>query len=52
MLKPAIKIGPADAGRRMTQADFEHAEVQDRYLYELGTPFWRRHRCGHAVGSW
>jgi Uma2 family endonuclease len=30
------KITPADAGRRMTLADFEHAEVQEGKLYELG----------------
>jgi Uma2 family endonuclease len=32
----AIKIGPADNGRRMSLADFEHAEVEGGYLYELG----------------
>jgi Uma2 family endonuclease len=36
MLKAAIKIGPADHGRRMSLAEFEHAEVQEGYLYELG----------------
>jgi Uma2 family endonuclease len=30
------KIGPADHGRRMTLADFEHAEVAEGHLYELG----------------
>jgi Uma2 family endonuclease len=36
MLKAAIKIGPADHGRSMSLADFDHAEVQEGYLYELG----------------
>jgi Uma2 family endonuclease len=31
-----IKIGPHDNGRRMSLADFEFAEVQEGYLYELG----------------
>jgi len=31
-----IKIGPADNGRRMSLADFEHAEVVEGRLYELG----------------
>jgi Uma2 family endonuclease len=31
-----IRIGPADHGRRMSLADFEHAEVQEGHLYELG----------------
>jgi LAO/AO transport system ATPase len=30
------KIGPADHGRRMSLAEFEHAEMQAGYLYELG----------------
>ena len=36
MLKAAIKLGPADDGRTMSLADFDHAEVQEGYLYELG----------------
>src|SRR5438477_3578489 len=36
MLKAAIKVGPADHGRKMSLADFDHAEVQEGYLYELG----------------
>jgi Uma2 family endonuclease len=36
MLKAAIKIGPADHGRRMSLAEFDHAKVQEGYLYELG----------------
>src|SRR5207244_13385943 len=36
MLKAAIKVGPTDHGRRMSLADFDHAEVQEGYLYELG----------------
>ncbi len=36
MLKAAIKVGPADHGRRMSLAEFDHAEVQEGYLYELG----------------
>src|SRR6516162_4254600 len=35
MGKTLIKIGPADHGRRMSLAEFEHAEVQEGYLYEL-----------------
>jgi Uma2 family endonuclease len=36
MTTTAIKIGPADHGRRMSLADFEHAEVEEGHLYELG----------------
>ena len=36
MSTQTIKIGPADHGRRMSLADFEHAEVQEGLLYELG----------------
>src|SRR5437879_2544469 len=36
MLKAAIKVGPADHGRHMSLAEFDHAEVQEGYLYELG----------------
>jgi Uma2 family endonuclease len=36
MLKAAIKVGPADHGRPMSLADFDHAEVQEGYVYELG----------------
>jgi hypothetical protein len=36
MLKAAIKIGPTDQGRSMSLVDFDHAEVQEGYLYELG----------------
>lgn len=36
MLKAAIKVGPADHGRQMSLADFDHAEVQEGYFYELG----------------
>src|SRR5947207_12150426 len=31
-----IRIGPEDNGRRMSLDEFEHAEVQEGYLYELG----------------
>jgi Uma2 family endonuclease len=34
--KTATKIGPADHGRRMSLEDFEHCEVQEGHLYELG----------------
>jgi Uma2 family endonuclease len=36
MTTQTIKIGPADHGRRMSLADFEHAEAQEGRLYELG----------------
>src|SRR5438034_11604766 len=36
MLKATAKIGPKDHGRRMSLADYEHAEVQEGYRYELG----------------
>ncbi|MCI0455592.1 MAG: Uma2 family endonuclease [Gemmataceae bacterium] len=36
MATAAVKIGPADHGRRMSLTDFEHAEVEEGYLYELG----------------
>jgi hypothetical protein len=35
MGKTLIKIGPADHGRVMSLKEFEHAEVQEGYLYEL-----------------
>lgn len=35
MGKTLIKIGPADHGRRMSLEDFDHAEVQEGYRYEL-----------------
>jgi Uma2 family endonuclease len=35
MGKTLIQIGPADHGRRMSLEEFEHAEVQEGYLYEL-----------------
>jgi hypothetical protein len=36
MSRTAVKIGPADHGRRMTLDDFDHADVQEGYIYELG----------------
>jgi Uma2 family endonuclease len=36
MLKAAIKVGPADHGRPMSLAEFDHAEVQEGHCYELG----------------
>jgi Uma2 family endonuclease len=36
MGKTIVKIGPADHGRKMSLEEFEHAEVQEGYLYELG----------------
>jgi Uma2 family endonuclease len=30
------KLGPQDHGRRMSLKEFDHAEVQEGYLYELG----------------
>jgi Uma2 family endonuclease len=36
MLKAMVTIGPKDHGRRMSLADFDHAQVQEGYLYELG----------------
>jgi Uma2 family endonuclease len=35
MGKTLVKIGPADHGRKMSLAEFEHAQVQEGYLYEL-----------------
>ena len=35
MSKIAIKIGPADNGRRMSLEEFEQADVQQGHLYEL-----------------
>ncbi len=35
MARTAIKIGPADNGRRMTLKDFEFAEVQEGHVCEL-----------------
>ncbi len=34
--KTIVRIGPADHGPRMSLADFDHAEVQGGYIYELG----------------
>jgi Uma2 family endonuclease len=34
--KPAVRVGPQDHGRRMSWRDFEFAQVQEGYLYELG----------------
>ena len=36
MSQVAEKIGPPDHGRRMSLADFEHAETVEGRLYELG----------------
>src|SRR3712207_5021687 len=35
MSRVVMKIGPADHGRRMSLAEFDHAEVQEGHLYEL-----------------
>jgi Uma2 family endonuclease len=35
MGKTLVKIGPADHGRKMSLSEFEHARVQEGYLYEL-----------------
>src|SRR5579884_4293523 len=35
-VKRVRKIGPRDHGRLMSLAEFEHAQVQEGYLYELG----------------
>jgi Uma2 family endonuclease len=35
MGKTLVKIGPADHGRKMSLAEFERAQVQEGYLYEL-----------------
>jgi hypothetical protein len=35
MGKTLIKIGPTDHGRPISLAEFEHAKVQEGYLYEL-----------------
>ncbi|MGO9921115.1 MAG: Uma2 family endonuclease [Isosphaeraceae bacterium] len=35
MSKTITKVGPADHGRRMSLDDFEEAEGEDGYLYEL-----------------
>jgi Uma2 family endonuclease len=36
MSKTLVKVGPRDHGRRMSLDDFEHAEVKEGSLYELG----------------
>ncbi len=36
MLKSMTKMGPADHGKRMSLAEFDHAEVQEGHIYELG----------------
>lgn len=35
MTRTAVKIGPADHGRRMSLADIEQAEAKEGRLYEL-----------------
>jgi Uma2 family endonuclease len=35
MSKTLVKVGPADHGRRMSLDDFDRAEGQEGYLYEL-----------------
>ena len=35
MPKTVIKVGPKDHGRRMSLEEFDHAEGQEGYLYEL-----------------
>lgn len=35
MASVVTKIGPSDHGRRMSLDDFEHADVQEGFLYEL-----------------
>jgi Uma2 family endonuclease len=35
MAQTAISIGPQDHGRRMSLDDFDHAEGQEGYIYEL-----------------
>ena len=35
MTRVATQIGPADAGRRMSLAEFEYAEGAPGFLYEL-----------------
>ncbi len=35
MLGTVVKVGPADAGRRMSLAEFDKAQGQEGYLYEL-----------------
>src|SRR5665213_565685 len=36
MSRTTIQIGPADAGKQMALDDFEHAEAQSGFNYELG----------------
>jgi len=36
MPKTAVIIGPQDRGRLMSLAEFDHADVQPGYVYELG----------------
>ena len=36
MPKTATKVGPADNGRLMSLDEFDHAEVEEGHLYELG----------------
>ena len=35
MSRAIVKVGPADHGKRMSLDDFDKAEVQEGYLYEL-----------------
>ena len=35
MSKIAVKVGPKDHGRRMSLDEFDHAEGQEGYCYEL-----------------
>jgi Uma2 family endonuclease len=35
MIKTLVKVGPADHGKRMSLEDFDKAETQEGFLYEL-----------------
>jgi hypothetical protein len=36
MTTAVIRLGPGDHGRRMSLADFEHAQIEEGHLSELG----------------
>ena len=38
-------IGPADSGRLMTLEEFQEADVEEGYRYELAQGSWKCLRC-------
>jgi hypothetical protein len=53
MPKAIVKVGPSDHGKRMTLEDFDKAESQDGFLYELAQGVVTVSAVpGRRLGSW